>query len=147
MPTWPPKLRFASVVLIGVERAAEPGVDVPDPRGARIREVEIRIELSDVIVIVPGGVVLRGFLQREQLIAGVQRPARRRRRVDARIPGPEAGLLPRRRLQRRERGLRARRAVEPERIAERADALLRGPEVLLLRLKRGGKIDREGLVP
>ena len=37
-------------------------------------------------------------------------------------------------------------AVEPERVAERAYALLRGPEIRRERRKRGGVIGREGLV-
>jgi hypothetical protein len=42
--------------------------------------------------------------------------------------------------------LRALRPVQPQRVAERADALLGIPEILLKRLKRGGVIRREGLV-
>jgi hypothetical protein len=61
-------------------------------------------------------------------------------------PETERELIPRRRLERGHRRLRAGRTVQPERVAERADALRGGPEILRERLQRGGVVRLRGLI-
>jgi hypothetical protein len=131
------------ILLVGIHLIGLVLVARLDPPGRGVGRAEIRLQLRHVIVVARPGQVLIVIRERGRLIAGIERSAGRRRGVYGVVALPELELIARRGLQRRERGLRTGRSVEAERVAERADALLSGGEVLLLRGDRlcGGGVD------